>query len=218
MRNKPFPYRLSGWLLLAGLAMALPSSAEEIQGECFHGNPGACIGTTKSVEVTFKATFITPSCDVVVPSEITLPDATLADFDLAAKGHLSWLDPLDFGGAEEIYANFDATISHCDPVIDKSGFKYLRLKFTDLGNTSSEAGVFATDYPSRDDVGFVIFSTNNSHNNVLAPLVDLYFPDEISGADSIYHFRVRMQKYTNYTGAIGRGSVSGSVAVIAEYE
>lgn len=223
MRNKPFPYRLSGWLLLAGLAVALPSSAEDIQGECYSGNRQLCVGTSKSVDVTFKASFTTPPCIVTVPSEVTIPEATMDDFYTIFKG---WTPEANTSG--DYSAELVIKVSKCDPIIrvpTESGtrFKYLNLKFTDLGNTSREAGVFATDYPPRDDVGFVIFHSSAistaGQNVLLDSPAWLWYGDEGSTAtEAVYKFRVRMQKYTDYTDTVTLGPVSGSVSVIAEYE
>lgn len=216
MRNKPFSYWLSGSLLLAGLAVVLPSGAEEIQGECYNGIGSYCVGTSKNVDVTFKASFTTPACNVTVPSEITLPDVTIAEF--AIGGGLNGLGAEDGTSAADLRTNFDVTISLCDAVVQagSSGWKYLRLTFTDLGNTSREAGIFAADYPTRDDVGFVIFADYYGWN-VLTHSIRVRSPDT-SGTDLIYHFSTRLQKYTDYTGTVAPGPVSGSVSVVADYE
>lgn len=222
MRNKPFSYWLSGSLLLAGLAVVLPSGAEEIQGECYSGNRQLCVGTSKSVDVTFKASFTTPPCIVTVPSEVTIPEATMNDFYTIFKG---WTPEMITSG--DYSAELVIKVSKCDPIISvptESGTrsKYLNLKFTDLGNTSREAGVFATDYPPRDDVGFVIFHSSNhvsGQNVLLDSPAWLWYGDEGSTAtETVYTFQVRMQKYTDYTDTVTPGPVSGSVAVIAEYE
>lgn len=206
MRNKPFSYRLSGWLLLAGLAMVRPCAAEGCNDN----------GCTKEVNVTYKASFVTPSCNVAVPPEVKLPEAVISDF--AAGGRLNALTPLN--GSEyfaDLYTNFDVTLSQCDATVsDTSAWKYLRLTFTDLGNTSSEAGIFAADYPPRDDVGFVIFALDNANLNVL--LDQTYYNPGTPDTDLTYHFKVRMQKYSSYTGAVAPGQVSGSVSVVATYE
>lgn len=220
MRNKLFSYRLLGWLLLAGLAAALPSSAEDIKGKCLKGKSSSnfCVGSRKGVEVTFKASLTTPACNVTVPSEILLPDTTVANFLSDTNG----LGPNSGDvGADRIWSDeFKVTVLDCDEYVQISGGSstgpstdlFLRLKFTDLGNTSSQAGIFATDYPPRDDVGFVIMFKFD-HSNVL-----LRDPSHTSEPGISYYFKARMQKYSNYTGSIAPGPVSGSVSVVAEYE
>lgn len=215
MRNKPFPYRLPGWLLLAGLAVALPSGAADIQGECFSSDFSQCVASSKSVDVTFKASFITPSCNVDVMPEVTLPDAVIADF--AGKGRFAEMTPDYLEAGEDLATSFDITLSQCDAGSeDAYRFKTLRLTFTDLNTTSSEAGIFAADFPPRDDVGFVIFGGNQYNSNVLTK--DITYRNTGSDTDQIYHFAARMQKYSNYSGAVKPGAVVGSVSVTANYE
>lgn len=213
MRNKPFSYQLSGWLLLAGLTVALPSRATDIQGECFSSDVSQCVGSTQSVEVTFKASFITPSCNVMVPSQIILPDVTIADF--SPGGRLYGLTPYDLHSS--ISTQFDVTLSQCDAIVaDTSRWKFVRLTFTDLGTTSGEAGIFAADNPPRGDVGFVIQTTDGL--NVLLNNSALYANPGTPDTDLIYQFKARMQQYTGYTGTVAPGQVTGSVSVVATYE
>ncbi|ATF48237.1 hypothetical protein CO701_03285 [Citrobacter werkmanii] len=221
MRNKSLAYPLwglLGLLLLASatLLTARPSDAADTDTtvDCYRGVMGDCRSSTKNErEIFFTASFIEPACEVTVPSQITLPDATISDF-LTADSPLN-LQPSDSGGSSNLYTEFGVTLQEC--AIDSLVWPKLHLVFTDLGTTTGTTGIFAADEPPRDDVGFAIFSTDGETvDNVLITTPE--FENLGSNAEgTTYHFKARMQVHPNAT-SITPGPVVGSVSVVVDYE
>lgn len=218
MRNKSFAYPLWGLLGLlllvsAALLTAHPTGAADTTLHCYgEGSaPYYCRGEKQEREVTFKASFVEPSCEVTVPTQITLPDATISDFSAAPLN----LPPYDSGGASDFYTDFIITLQEC--AADSAVWPTLKLVFTDLGTTTGATGIFAADEPSRDDVGFVIFSSDtDTVDNVLITPPKFNNPGT-AAEGTTYHFKARMQVYPDVT-SITPGPVVGSVSVVANYE
>lgn len=221
MRNKSSAYPLWGLLGLLLLATAIlltarPSGAADTDTtlNCYSSSAYYCKGEKQEIEVTFKASFVEPSCEVTVPTQITLPDAIISDFLASGGGSLNLLSS-DGGGSPDIYTNFDITLAGCEEV-DQDIWPTMKLVFTDLGTTTGTTGIFAADAPPRDDVGFVIFSTNGETvDNVLT--IPPKFKNDGIYEGLAYHFKARMQVYPNVT-SITPGPVVGSVSVVANYE
>ncbi|HEE0106112.1 TPA: hypothetical protein R6W23_002138 [Citrobacter gillenii] len=226
MRNKSLAYHplwgLLGLLLLASatLLTARPSDAADSDTtvNCYSGVLSDCRSSTKNErEIFFTASFIDPACEVTVPSQITLPDADISDFQ--PKSPLHNLVPLNGNGEDpDLYTEFTITLQEC--AIDSTAWPTLKLIFTDLGTTSGYSDMFAADEPPRDDVGFVIFSLDSNAGgdpvNVLFSTPHYNTPGT-AAEGTAYHFKARMQVNPNATN-ITPGPVVGSVGVVVDYE